>query len=178
MKNTDLEIAFESDRLNMRPTHICDADFICELLNMPKWHQFIGDRKVNNSDDAKKYIETRMNPQLKRLGFGNFTVIRKSDSAKIGTVGLYDREGLEGLDIGFAFLPDYENKGFAFEASTALINYIADNFDLNVINAITDKQNFASQKLLEKLGLEFIKNVILPDETEEVMFYSNRNGKG
>lgn len=43
------------------------------------------------------------------------TVIRKLDNVKIGTCGLYDREGIDGVDIGFAFLPEYEKKGFAFE---------------------------------------------------------------
>jgi hypothetical protein len=46
-----------------------------------------------------------MTPQLKKLGFSSYTVIRKTDNAKVGSSGLYDREGLEGIDLGFAFLP-------------------------------------------------------------------------
>lgn len=166
-------MSFETDRLEMRPTHIEDATFILELLNTPKWHRFIGDRNVSTVEEAQHYIEVKMNPQLERLGFGNYTVIRKSDRTKLGTVGLYDRKGLEGLDIGFAFLPEHEKQGFAYEACVALMDYIQSNFELSIINAITDKENFASQKLLEKLGLIFQKKLIMPGETEEVLFCSN-----
>ncbi len=169
-----MKSTFDTDRLMMRPTCEEDAEFIFRLLNMPKWHQFIGDRNVNSKADAAEYIKVKMDPQLERLGFGNYTVIRKTDAMKLGTVGLYDREGLEGLDIGFAFLPDFEGQGYAYESATALIDYIRLNFGLNVINAITDKRNVSSQKLLEKLGLNFQKMTLLPGESEEVMFYSNK----
>ena len=112
-----------------------------------------------------------MMPQLKRLGFGNYTLIRKSDSVKIGTAGLYDREGIEGLDIGFALLPQFEGKGYAYESNNKLKEVALSEFKITSLNAITDKQNVSSQKLLERLGLNFKKHIILPNETEEVMLY-------
>ncbi|HAH25695.1 MAG TPA: GNAT family N-acetyltransferase, partial [Prolixibacteraceae bacterium] len=63
-----------------------------------------------------------------RLGYGNFTVTRKSDRVKIGICGLFDREGLEGIDIGFAFLPEYERKGYAFESADKLKDKAFDEF--------------------------------------------------
>jgi len=98
---------FETDRLLLRPTSTADAEFIMELMNTPKWIEFIGDRNVKTLEGAKAYIANKMMPQLQRLGYSNFTIIRKSDDVKIGTCGLFDREGLEGIDIGFAFLPHY-----------------------------------------------------------------------
>ncbi|MEZ5008622.1 MAG: GNAT family N-acetyltransferase [Chitinophagales bacterium] len=99
---------FETERLIIRPTNESDAAFLMELLNTPKWIQNIGNRNINNLEDAKVYIQTKCTPQFERLGYGNYTVVRKSDQVKLGTCGLYDREGLEGIDIGFAFLPQYE----------------------------------------------------------------------
>ena len=112
----------ETERLILKPTNIEDAKFMLALVNSPKWMEFIGDREVYSEADAEKYIETRMLPQLKKLGFGNFTIIRKEDNAKMGCCGLYDREGIDGLDIGFSFLPEFERKGYAFEASEKLKN--------------------------------------------------------
>lgn len=162
---------FETERLILRPTGLEDAEFIYELMTMPKWIQFIGDRNIKNSEDAKRYIEDRMLPQLHKLGFGNYTVIRKSDNAKLGTSGLYDRDGLEGVDIGFAFLEKYEGQGYAYESSNVLVNYAFDELGYASIKGVTDKENISSQKLLEKLGLGFQKLTILPKETEEVMLY-------
>ncbi|MBL7750575.1 MAG: hypothetical protein JNN29_04285, partial [Chitinophagaceae bacterium] len=62
---------FETDRLIIRPTVEEDAAFILELLNTPKWIQFVGDRKVHTEADAQNYIRIKMMPQLERLGYSN-----------------------------------------------------------------------------------------------------------
>ena len=75
---------FETERLILKPTSEDDADFILELFNTPKWLKYIGDRNVKSVEQAKEYINAKMVIQLERLGFGNYTVIRKSDHAKLG----------------------------------------------------------------------------------------------
>ena len=162
---------YETQRLILKQTSIDDAGFILELLNTPKWLKYIGDRHVHSVKDAIEYIATKITPQFDRLGFGNFIVIRKNDNTKVGTCGLYDREGIDGVDIGFGFLPDYEKKGYAFEASIKIKELALETFKLKQINAITDLENLASQKLLAKLGLKYIKNIKLPDSEDELMFY-------
>lgn len=162
---------FETERLFIRPTSEKDAEFIFELLNTPKWIENIGDRNIRSVEDAKDYIVTKMRPQLKRLGYSNYTLVRKIDNVKIGSCGLYDRQGLEGIDIGFAFLPEYEKKGFAFEAANKIKNAAFNEFGIKVISAITAKNNVASQRLLEKLGLECIGTTKLPNDNEELLLY-------
>jgi RimJ/RimL family protein N-acetyltransferase len=167
----DTYLSFETERLLLRPTAEQDAAFLLELLNTPKWLQHIGDRNVKSLREAKEYIRVRIRPQLERLGYSNYTVIRKSDGVKIGGCGLYDRQGLEGIDIGFAFLPEYERKGYAYEAAKKIKEAGFDIFGINRICAITSVANTASQKLLEKLGLSFKKMVNLPDDDEELLLY-------
>lgn len=91
---------------------------------------------------------------------------------KIGSCGLYDREGLEGVDIGYAFLPQYGKKGYAFEAVNKLKEMAFDVYGIIELKGITDKNNIASQKLLEKIGLKLSGTTILPDEDIELMVYS------
>lgn len=162
---------YQTDRLILRPTNDEDGEFIFKLMNTPKWLQFIGDRNIWTLQDAHNYIAEKIRPQYERLGYGNYTVIRKADGAKLGNCGLYDREGLEGVDIGFAFLPDHEKQGYAFEAAQKVKQLAFEVFDLAHIGAITDEQNTASQKLLDKIGLTFIEVITLPDSEEQVMYY-------
>jgi len=162
---------FETERLYIRPTTEEDAEFIYELLNTPKWKQNIGDRNIDSVETARKYIQDRMLPQLRRLGFANNTVIRKSGGEKIGTCGLYDREGLEGVDIGFAFLPAYEKNGYAYEAASRLMQAAREDFGLTLIKGITTEENQASQRLLEKLGLSLKGTTHLPGDEEELLLY-------
>ena len=163
--------SFETERLFLKPSSKEDAAFMLELVNTPKWLAYIGDRKVYTIEAARLYIKDRITPQFERLGYANYTVVRKSDGAKMGSCGLYDREGLEGIDIGFAFLPQYEKQGFAFESASKIRDLAINHFGITEISAITTKENIASQKLLEKLGLKFITMVNIPNDEEELLLY-------
>ncbi len=162
---------FETERLFIKPTSTNDAAFINELLNTPKWIKYIGDRNIKNENDAKTYIKARMLPQLEELGFSNYTVSLKASGTKIGTCGLYNREGIDGVDIGFAFLPEYENKGYAFEAANRIKQAAFEDFNLTKISAITLPENKSSQKLLKKLGLTFKDIIRIPNDDEDLMLF-------
>jgi len=163
---------FETKRLFIRPMGEEDAEFFLELVNSPKWIKFIGDRKVQTIKDAEDYIKARMLPQLKRLGFGNNVVIRKEDGVKVGSCGLYDREGLEGIDIGYAMLPRFEKLGFAFESVSNLMRFANEEFSISKLSAITLVENDSSKNLLVKLGFTFDKMVNLPSDDADLMMYS------
>jgi RimJ/RimL family protein N-acetyltransferase len=162
---------FETNRLFLTPTTTADADFILALFNTPKWINFIGDRNLKSTQESAEYIINKFRPQIERLGFGNYTITRKFDDAKIGGCGLYDREGVEGFDIGLALLPQYENRGYGFECANKLKEVAFSEFNLMEISGITSEQNTDSQKLLMKLGLQFEKNIKLTDYPEEVLLY-------
>ncbi|SOE20888.1 Protein N-acetyltransferase, RimJ/RimL family [Spirosomataceae bacterium TFI 002] len=163
---------YDTDRLVLKPTTEEDSNFILELMNTAKWQKFIGDRGVRTVKDAEKYISDNYVLQRERLGYSTFTVIRKIDEKKLGVVGLYDRAGLEGIDLGFAFLEKNEGQGYAFEASKMLVELSFNKFGLSELKAITNTDNLASQKLLVKLG--FIKNglVQLNSESPKVLLYT------
>ena len=163
----------ETERLILHPVKMEDAAFILELYNSPNFIKFIGDRNLRTKEDAEKYILNRFRPQLERLGFGNYVVIHKELNKKIGAVGIFEREGLDVLDIGFSFFPEFEGKGYAYESASNLKEIAKNDFGVSKLSAITSKENYSSQKLIEKLGLKFQKLVTLPDETEELMYYEN-----
>lgn len=163
--------AIETERLALRPMAAEDSAFVLALYNEPNFLKYIGDKKIRTIEEAEEYIKTRFRPQIEKLGYGNYLITRKSDGIKIGSVGIFQREGMEIHDIGFSFLGEFEGKGYGFEAASALMQQVFANFGLKKISAITSKENFASQRLIEKLGLKFQKLVILPDETEELLYY-------
>ncbi len=172
MKKQEVKYEFyETDRLILRLTDLDDADFVFELMNSPKWLEFIGDREIATLEDAKDYITVKMIDQVQKLGFGNYTVIRKEDNAKLGTCGLYDREGMKGLDIGFALLPSYEGKGYALEASMLLRDLAFDEFKQDLLNGITTDENTSSQRLLEKLGMTPVGKLQLENDPKNFIHY-------
>ena len=95
----------ETDRLILRRLSVEDAAFILELVNDPLWLRFIGDRGVRTLDEARAYILNGPVAMYERAGFGLYLVERKIDSTSLGMCGLIKRDGLDDVDLGFAFLP-------------------------------------------------------------------------
>jgi RimJ/RimL family protein N-acetyltransferase len=85
--------------------------------------------------------------------------------------GLIKRETLADVDIGFAFLPEFWNKGYALESATAVFSYGKDVLKLPRIVAITNKDNVTSGKLLERLGLHFDRLIDLNGDGDETKLF-------
>lgn len=162
---------YETERLILKPTDKEDGEFIFKIMNTPKYYKYIGDRNIRTLEDAENYITQKMMPQYEKMGFGNFTIILKSDGSKIGFCGIYVRPILETPDIGFAFFEEYEGKGYAFEAASELKKLAKTEFGLQKLSGITVEYNHSSRKLLEKLGLKFQKKFFMEGDPEELMYY-------
>lgn len=144
----------ETDRLALRRLTVDDAPFVLELVNDPAWLEFIGDKGVRTLDDAHDYIRKGPIDMYERLGFGMYLVELRECSTPIGMCGLIKREGLEDVDIGYAFLPGFRGNGYAYEAASAVLAYGNGVLGLQRIVAITTPGNASSIRLLEKMGLK------------------------
>ncbi|AYF07504.1 MULTISPECIES: GNAT family N-acetyltransferase [Bacillus] len=162
-------IVLETERLVLRWFDIKDAPFILELVNDPAWIQFIGDKRIKNLDDAKKYILNGPVDMYNKMGFGLYLVERKEDLTPLGMCGLIKRDSLEDVDIGFAFLEKFRSKGYGFESASAVIDYGVQKLGLKRIVAITTIDNINSGKLLEKVGLQFEE--IISDSGEDLKLF-------
>jgi RimJ/RimL family protein N-acetyltransferase len=162
----------ETARLSLRRLTPDDAPFILELLNDPGWLRFIGDRGVRTVEDAQAYISSGPVAMYERVGFGLYATERKADAVPMGICGLIKREGLDDIDIGFAFLPQFCAKGYAEEAAHAVMAYGKRALGLTRIVGITSPDNASSIRLLKKLGLEFERMVQLPTGPAETMLFA------
>ena len=145
----------ETERLILRELTFDDAPFILTLLNDPSFLRYINDKNVRNIEDARQYMLNGPMASYARNGFGLYLVQLKDTAVPIGLSGLVKREELPDADIGFAFLPDYWGKGFAFESACAVMSDARERLGLNRVLAIVMPDNDASIKLLEKLGMRF-----------------------
>ena len=164
-------MVLETERLSLRRITVDDAQFILTLLNEPSFLRYIGDKKVRNLEDARQYILNGPTASYERHGFGLNLVELRDSHTPIGMCGLLKREELPDPDIGFAFLPAFWNKGFAFEAAAAILNDARERLRLERILAITSLDNDASIKLLERLGFRFEKVMRLSGDREQVKLF-------
>jgi RimJ/RimL family protein N-acetyltransferase len=166
-----LDVA-ETERLRVRWLHTDDAAFIFALLNEPSWIQFIGDKDIKTLQDATRYIENGPVAMYARTGFGLYLVELRETGEPIGMCGLIKRDALEDVDLGFAFLPRFWRKGYAFESAAAVMGYGRKVLGLRRIVAILSKDNHRSGKLLEKLGFCIEGTVRLQPHDEELDLYA------
>jgi RimJ/RimL family protein N-acetyltransferase len=162
----------ETERLTLRQLTTGDAELILELLNEPSFLQYIGDRGVRTIEDARQYILNGPAASYARFGFGLYRVALKEGDVPIGMCGLLKRDSLEDVDIGFAFLPRFWSKGYAFESASAVLTYGREVLGLSRIVAITAPDNEASIALLGKLGLRFAGMVRLTGEDAESRLFT------
>jgi len=160
-------------RLNVRKFNEGDAGFIFGLLNSPGWLEFIGDRNIKTLEDARLYLVNGPLFSYLKFGFGPYLVELKDTKVPIGMCSLIKRDSLEDVDLGFAFLPEYSGKAYAFEASNAVLHFAKKNLGLRKLVAITNTTNTSSIKLLKKLGFISERTIKMPDEEEELLFFSH-----
>jgi RimJ/RimL family protein N-acetyltransferase len=154
----------ETDRLILRELDSAsDAEFIFELLNSPKFVEYIGDRGVRSAEQASDFIDNRYRVSYRDNGFGLYAVEQRSDTTAVGICGYVKRDYLDHADIGFAFLPEYERRGYGFESASAMLRYGRERLNFERVFAITSQDNDVSGKLLTKLGFSFSGMITTPE---------------
>lgn len=180
----------ETERLILREIDSAvDAEFILALLNSPGFLKYIGDRGIRTLEQSGEFIESRLRKSYADHGYGLYAVDLKSDSPgtsvntfssgsgptsdSMGICGFVKRDGLPDADLGFAFLPQFEKKGYAFESANAVMEYGRNVLGLDRVLAITSIDNDASGRLLAKLGFMFDGLIRLPHSDEELKLFSS-----
>ena len=164
----------ETPRLVLREfTHEDDA-FVLRLLNEPSWLRFIGDRGVRTLPDARRYLDDGPRRSYARNGFGLWCVVPKGGDAPVGMCGLIRRDTLPDVDVGFAFLPEAWGRGYARESAAAVLDHARDVLGLRRILAITDPENAASIRVLERVGMRREGTVRMPGESIDLLLFGRK----
>lgn len=166
----------ETKRLIIREIIGSDAEFILDLLNQPSFIKYIGDRNVRTVEEAKDFLETRYRKSYEDNGYGLYLVELKENNMPLGICGFVKRDNFQYADIGFAFLPQFEKKGYAVESASAMMKYGEEVLGFKEVLAITTQDNESSGRLLEKIGFKFDELIEMPNN-EVLKLFSWREGK-
>jgi RimJ/RimL family protein N-acetyltransferase len=168
-----MSAVIETERLRlcrMSADSAADAAFMLRLLNDPDFVRHIADRGVRTLDDAAAYLRDLVAPAYAQ-GHGMLRVEVKATGASIGNCGLVRREGLDGPDLGYAFLPEGRGRGYASEAARGVLE-CARARGIGRMLAIVDPGNAASIRVLQKLRFGFERMLLLPGRESEVKLFA------
>ena len=166
-----MEIVIETKRLIIRKFTVDDSAFMLELLNTPDWLRFIGDRNIRTLEQAEQYLLNGYMKSYQDYGFGFYVVAVKETQESIGICGIVKREGLEDVDIGFAFFQQFMGKGYGYESASAVLNYALNDLKIKRIVAIVDPENIVSIALIKKIGMQFEKMIQVSPKDIELMLF-------
>ena len=156
----------ETPRLLLRGMALSDSSFLLTLLSDPSWQENIGDRGVRCAADAEVYLRNTIWAQYRAHGYGMYVVQLRSTTLPIGICGLVKRDFLTAPDLGFALLPEYVGRGYAYEAARGLMVHAEKNLGIGRLYAMAKRGNHRSLRLLGRLGFHHEAPYLLPDGEE------------
>ena len=154
----------ETKRLRLRRVTLSDADarFMLRLVNDPGWLANIGDRNVRDLEQSRAYIQKTLD-MYEKYGFGSLVAELKETGEPIGTCGLVKRDSVDDVEVGYALLPEFRGRGLAIEGGKAVIDYAREVLKIEHVAAIVTPANRDSIRVLERIGLTFVRPMTLPN---------------
>jgi RimJ/RimL family protein N-acetyltransferase len=95
----------------------------------------------------------RMRENASELGWWVWLVSTLADDKPVGVCGLGGRPRTGCAVLGYSVFPHLEGRGFATEASSALIDWVFQQDGVDVVRATVPRWNHASVAVARKLGM-------------------------
>jgi [ribosomal protein S5]-alanine N-acetyltransferase len=158
-----MNLILETERLILRPLKLSDAQELFELNKNPNVHKYLWQKPEEIIDESIKVIEY-VQRQYAENNIGRYATILKETGEFIGWTGLkFVNDHIENgntnfYDYGYRLNEKFWNKGYATEASKAWLDYGFNTMKIDKINAYTHAENGASNHILQKVGMQFMKD--------------------
>lgn len=108
----------------------------------------------------KKLINKIIKYYVDNPGLGVWAGYEKQSDEFIGFFELAHLDDTEEIEVGYRLFKEYWGQGYATEISKVLIDYGFNIMKLDQIAGITHPENIASQNVLLKSGLTYIKDAV------------------
>lgn len=150
----------ETKRLILRKMRLEDVDDLLKIFSDPIAMQYYP--STLNRLETEAWVN-RVLASYERHGFGLWACLLKSTGALVGQCGLFFQENIDGkseVEIGYLFLRQVWNQGFATEAAKACMDYAKKTVGLRRIISVIRPENYPSRRVAEKNDLFQEKEIV------------------
>lgn len=151
------KIITQTERLIIREFQVSDIEALAQILAKPEVMQFSPSGILSYKQTAVK-VQSFLDSYQKQ-GYGKWAVIYRESGRLIGYCGIAVEE-IEGKlenELGYRIDSEFWGQGLATEAAKACLKYGFDKLKLGYVLGVVEQENQTSIKVLEKIGMEFVK---------------------
>jgi len=148
----------ETKRLILRHLELGDLDNLFALYRDPDMRQYFPDGTLTHAE-TKEEIEWFLNGHPRHPELGLWATIEKESNRFIGRCGLlpWTIDGQFEVEVAYMIDKAYWKQGLGSEAAQAILDYGFENLNLTRLICLIDRENAASMKVAEKIGMTFEK---------------------
>ena len=144
----------ETERLILRALSMDDAEDIYEYAKTPYVGPAAGWSPHKSLEETKIFIQI-VKSNAQRTGLGVFAVVLKETNKVIGTIEIYDRVMNFKAQLGYSINHQYWGKGYAVEASKAVLSWSFISLNLQRVEVGLFPDNYQSERVCQKLGMVY-----------------------
>lgn len=158
----------DTDRLYLEPLAATDLSTLHYILTDESVRKYLCDNQVIPFSRSAEILDTAMETFTGK-GYGLWLLYLKESLEMIGFAGLYSFFSEPQPQLLYALLPSFTKKGYATEASRCIIRYAFEKLGYTCLTASCDIPNTASVQVMERLGMERLKEEVI--EGKPLVFY-------
>ncbi|MCL2321418.1 MAG: GNAT family N-acetyltransferase [Oscillospiraceae bacterium] len=165
-------IKIETTRLILRSLKESDAEAVSNNIKQPIAQHLIYDMVLETEEAALNWINWINNEKF-NIAIPNvvLAIELKSSHECIGLIGVAPKQEIDNdIEIFFQIADEYQNNGYATEATKAMIWWAFEKADQDVLSAIVKPENKASRRVIEKLGFIYVETMNLPYDGTDCAF--------
>lgn len=166
----------ETARLRLRPFSPDDLDNLYQrVYSDPAVMRFLPGGVPRSREETAAVLESFIN-HWEEHGFGVWAVWLREGGDFIGQCGLQFIPHTDVVELLYAFGPEYWGNGYATEATHASLRYGFEEHHLGWVVALSHPDNFASRRVMLKIGMRFGETTNRYYDTELVTYFIPRGG--
>lgn len=160
VQDVEPEVLFETPSLRIRKLTPADFDDLYSVYGDADAMRWVDDGEPIGREACRDWIAVTQRNYRTR-GYGMSVMVETSTGCVVGFCGLVHPGGQQTAELKYALKRAYWGRGYATEAATGMLAYGRRVLGLQQIIATIAPENLASQRVLEKAGMQ------VQDETED-----------
>lgn len=157
MTEGDNQEGISTDRLHPRRFSREDLDAYARIMGDHEVGKWFPKGAGYTREEARRSLDSILE-HWNRHGFGIWAIVDKGKGVLLGRCGLNLITETSEVEVDFVLGRDWWGRGYATEAAKAALAHGFENLKLDRIMALAKPDNTASRRVMEKIGMKYLRD--------------------